>query len=612
MQRFIYKTLNFIITVVFVSGGFTPLKAQERELKKADQATKEARYQDAIQWYEAAAEKGHQLTNKEHVTIASLYYALGAYQQAKEQYAMFYDAGYKDTPTSLLKYAHTLFITGDQLGYQKQLGKLQSLYPSDSRVLKLDDPFYSRNKKLFEEVHMLKDTILDVIQVVETPAGIFGSQLDQEQDRLVQLSSSNEATELYPDWKFNQGGMTSISDGTSLIVTLNEHKGNRLSFYDKTSSNLNLYRIDQNDGVWGAPVKLNININGYNSANPSWSSDGNWLYFVSDRPGGIGGTDIYRSKLLDNGNYGPAENLGKQINTEGRESYVFIDGSILYFSSDGYPGYGGMDVLATDLNDEQQKVFNLGAPINTPYDDFAYSRSNAGGYVSSNRLGQFASFEYVLTRDLVLSEEFDARLNIENKNLSLGAVLVVTVTDELGNEVWKKELEDLSHQITIPNLITSKDYQVALTGSHITPVTTTVTALQAGATVTVSLALESSISNIKALNEQVELSDILFDFDQYTTVVEDAVLATYVRVLSAAKSIHIQGFSDQRGLASYNKQLSVKRAEFFRDLLKEHGIAAAITVEGLGETKLRFNCREANCSDAMERQNRRVELLVTY
>lgn len=611
MQKQIFNSLKNFMSIAILLGSVLSIQAQEKELKKADEATKASQYEIAIDWYQKAVDKGHNMTSREQLEIASLYYAIGDYKNALKNYASFFEGGFRDTPTSLLKYAHCLFVEGDQSAYQSTLSKLQATYPNDSRVNKLDDPFYMKNKRLFEEVHMLTDTIYNAIQVVENKGMVYASNLNEDKDQLVSINESKEKSPLYPDWKFNQGGMTFSEDGNSMIVTLNDHKGNRLSFYNRSTSNLNLYKIEKVNGVWGEPSRLNVNINGYNTANPSLS--GSWLYFVSDRPGGIGGTDIYRSELLDNGNYAPAQNLGEQINTEGRESYVFVDdNNIMYFSSDGYPGYGGMDVLATDLNDSDHKVFNLGAPINSAFDDFGYSRFQKQGFVSSNRLGQLASFNYILTRELVLSEEFDAIISIDNKDLNLGEAVLVLVKDELGKEVWRKELSQLSAQLRVPKLLNSKQYTLDISGKTIKTIKAEIDSNSGLAEVQVKTTIESAISDEVSIDQQIELADILFDFDQYATELEKDVLDAYLKVLASAKSVHIQGFSDQRGLASYNKKLSLKRAEFFRDLLIENGITASITVEGLGETNLRFNCRVGNCSDEMERENRRVELLVSY
>ena len=611
MQKQIFNSLKNTLSVALLLGSVISIQAQEKELKKADEATKASQYEVAIDWYQKAADKGHDFTSREKLDIASLYYAIGDYEHALENYASFYEGGFRDTATSLLKYAHCLYVQGDESAYQSTLSKLQTSYPKDSRVNKLDDPFYMKNKRLFEEVHMLTDTIYNAIQVVENKGMVYASNLNEDKDQLVSINESKEKSPLYPEWKFNQGGIAFSKDGNSMIVTLNDHKGNRLSFYNRSTSNLNLYKIEKINGVWGEPSRLNVNINGYNTANPSLS--GNWLYYVSDRPGGIGATDIYRSELLENGNYGPAQNLGEQINTEGRESYVFVDeNQLMYFSSDGYPGYGGMDVLATDLNDSDHKVFNLGAPINSAYDDFGYSRSQKQGYVSSNRLGQLASFNYILTRDLVLSEEFDAIITIDNKDLNLGEAVLVLVKDELGNEVWRKELSQLSAQLRVPKLLNSKEYTLDISGKTIKTISAEIASNTGLAEVQVKTSLESTISEEVSIDQQIELADILFEFDMYTTEIDKDVLNAYLKVLASATSVHIQGFSDQRGFASYNQKLSLKRAEFFRDLLIENGITASITVEGLGETNLRFNCREENCSDEMERENRRVELLVTF
>ena len=134
-----------------------------------------------------------------------------------------------------------------------------------------------------------------------------------------------------------------------------------------------------------------INSTQYSTGHPSLSADGRHLYFTSDMPGGLGGTDIYRISYV-NGEWGLPENLGQNINSSFNEMFPFISKeNILYFSSNSTEGLGGLDVWCSFLNNNTiSSKINMGAPINTIYDDFAlteFSRNNdiLAGYLSSNR-----------------------------------------------------------------------------------------------------------------------------------------------------------------------------------------------------------------------------------
>src|SRR5690606_27858676 len=121
---------------------------------------------------------------------------------------------------------------------------------------------------------------------------------------------------------------------------------------------------------------------------PAVSKDGTKLYFVSDMPGTIGETDIFVVDILEDGNYGQPKNLGETINTTGREMFPYITDRALYFATDGYLGLGGLDVFETIITDGVfQKPINLGAPLNSSMDDFAYivNEETNKGFVCSNR-----------------------------------------------------------------------------------------------------------------------------------------------------------------------------------------------------------------------------------
>ena len=129
------------------------------------------------------------------------------------------------------------------------------------------------------------------------------------------------------------------------------------------------------NGNWGNIVEVPFNSDQYNVAHPALSPDEKYLYFASDMPGSFGNSDIFRVEILGDNQYGTPENLGNIINTAGRESFPYISkDNILYYSSDGIPGLGGLDIFAVKFNDDgsTSKPVNIGMPGNSADDDFCF------------------------------------------------------------------------------------------------------------------------------------------------------------------------------------------------------------------------------------------------
>src|SRR5690606_22007789 len=154
------------------------------------------------------------------------------------------------------------------------------------------------------------------------------------------------------------------------------------------SINLKIYKATLIDGKWDNIVELPFNSDEYNVAHPALSPDEKTLYFVSDMPGSIGGADIWKVSISKNGTFGKPENLGTGINTEGKETFSFISAeNELYFASDGHPGLGGLDIFVSKITDKGfSEPENIGKPINSSMDDFGfYIDANRNGFFSSNR-----------------------------------------------------------------------------------------------------------------------------------------------------------------------------------------------------------------------------------
>lgn len=189
--------------------------------------------------------------------------------------------------------------------------------------------------------------------------------------------------------KYHEGPVAFNEAGDFMIFTRNNYDGQS----SKGVIRLQLFSSRLVDGKWEEPKGLPFNDNEYSVGHATISKDGKWLYFASNMPGGIGGVDIYKAEIKENGTYGEAVNLGKKVNTEGDEMFPFFhaSGEMLFFSSNGRVGLGGQDVFLAQVKPNQSigKVINLGAPVNSSSDDFALilNEEQSLGYFSSNREG---------------------------------------------------------------------------------------------------------------------------------------------------------------------------------------------------------------------------------
>jgi outer membrane protein OmpA-like peptidoglycan-associated protein len=193
--------------------------------------------------------------------------------------------------------------------------------------------------------------------------------------------------------RFHEGPLCFSPDNKTVFFTRNNISKGKNRRDQKGIQNLKLFKstIDA-EGKWLNEEVLNFNSTEYSVGHPSISTDGKTLYFASDMPGGFGGADIYKVNLNPDGTYGKPVNMGKEINTEGQEMFPWIssDGN-LFFSSNGHVGLGGLDVfvMLADKNGAFGKMMNVGKPLNSQNDDFAFTMNpdNKTGYFSSNREG---------------------------------------------------------------------------------------------------------------------------------------------------------------------------------------------------------------------------------
>jgi outer membrane protein OmpA-like peptidoglycan-associated protein len=189
--------------------------------------------------------------------------------------------------------------------------------------------------------------------------------------------------------KFHEGPATFNKDFSQIIFTRNNYNAGEKGVSEDNEMKLKLYSAENINGGWGEATELPFNDDEFSTAHPSWSKDGRFLYFASDREGGQGGMDIWVVEYK-NGNWGEPKNLGKNVNSKGVEVFPFVDDKgHLYYSSDGFGGEGGLDLFYVEMKNGSttNKPVALGEPFNSPNDDFGIitDGNRKTGYFSSDR-----------------------------------------------------------------------------------------------------------------------------------------------------------------------------------------------------------------------------------
>jgi outer membrane protein OmpA-like peptidoglycan-associated protein/tetratricopeptide (TPR) repeat protein len=247
--------------------------------------------------------------------------------------------------------------------------------------------------------------------------------------------------------KFHEGPVCFANDNKTLYFTRDNYYKGKRSYNKKGTTCLMIFKADLVNGIWGNITPLPFNNKEYSVGHPAVSPDGKRLYFASDMPGSVGGSDIYYVDILGDNQYGIPVNLGTTVNTEGNEMFPFVTISGLFYSSDGITGLGGLDIFFSHqaANGTWAKPINLGAPINSQKDDFSFFQNsdNRSGFFASNRPGGTGDDDiYAFTlNQLVLKgtvlDTTDKKQPLEKAEVfllnSLGEVIDKSETDKNGD-----------------------------------------------------------------------------------------------------------------------------------------------------------------------------------
>ncbi|MBL4746204.1 MAG: OmpA family protein [Flavobacteriaceae bacterium] len=426
--------------------------------------------------------------------------------------------------------------------------------------------------------------------------------------------------------KWHEADVIFTKDGNTVYFTRSNFFKGKYGKDKNGENNLKLFkaRVGTN-GKWKDITSVHFNNDEYSVGHPALSSDGRTLYFISDMPGTLGKTDIFKVAVLSDGTLGTPMNLGDKINTIGREMFPFVGANdVLYFASDSLAGgLGGLDIYSYDLITKTAPE-NLGAPLNSPKDDFAYiyNEKKKSGYFSSNRPGGKGDDDIyyftdnkeiikkceqvvsgiVLDRDTreklpyALVELFEKGTSIKEIKTTGNATFTFIVDCSNSYKVVGAKEEYQSNNIVFETSDKPKE----------------------------KLHLDLELEKTDAKKDDfvvtpertiININPIYFDFDEWN-IRPDAAreLNKVVAVMKQYPQLKIEGAShtDSRGRESYNLELSQKRAASTVKYIVSKGISPErMYAKGYGESQLTNQCTDnVRCKRSEHQLNRRTEFIV--
>jgi peptidoglycan-associated lipoprotein len=611
---------------------------------KADKRFAQGEYETAIELYKADVAKGKNVATANY-RVAEAYRLSNRIEQAESYYKAAIDGGVK-APDVVFYYGQALKANGKFDEAAQQFDAYTQA--SAGRALAPRAEMESRNAKMANTIMAMRsNNEVMALDQVNTPSSEFGSTLMPDTKELVfasgregkkYLGNGENFSDLYAvkfdDAEKMTGG--SVRKLEALFNTEDKHEASATYTPDgktmvfarsNNGSKKGLLSVDLwiayfKNGAWSEPVLANINDRTADDFSPAFSADGQTLYFASGRKGGLGGNDIYKATLGPNGRFSPAENLGDQMNTAGNDNFPAVapDGT-LYFSSDGQPGLGKLDIFML----EKGKAKNLGTPINSAGDDFApFFTSKNGGVFSSNRAGGKGSDDLYMFRQKPLRlVTFYADGTVMTRNEKTGVMApasgeTVTLYGRNGQKIqdvtadaegrFSLKLDSAAANYALvadrPGFFTAR---APLSTVGRKPAQDQLVNEMTEVRIPVALTLTEIVKN-----KAIRVENILYDYDK-ADIRPDAALELdkLVETLNdnPAITIELSSHTDSRGKDAYNQALSQRRAQSAVDYIISKGIdKARITAKGYGES--RPEVKDAKTEDQFQR-NRRTEFRVT-
>lgn len=642
MKKIYTLSLMFCLATVFA----------QTKLKKADGLFKTFAYVDAAKAYEEYLQNVEKPGTQTLKNVADSYYNTGDSRNALKWYQKLYDIQQQSIGDDyFLKYIQSmkgvmdyekadaltkeyLMKKGDQkqiVHYMNQKRQMDSL--AKAKPLYLVRNLESNSSKSDFGAAFYGEKIVYASSKDTTD---FGGKLyswNKQPFLDLYLAERNTAdgslfndTEFLPNMmdRFHEAAVTFAPDLKTAYYTTNIVSKNKPVLDKERTNNLQIIKATIENGKLAKSEKVFFSSPKYSVGHPALSEDGKWLFFASDMPGGLGGTDLYVLSIADDGTMSTPKNLGPTINTIGNELFPYFRNNVLYFSSDGHYGWGDLDVYESrfsgGLNFSEPK--NLGAPINSNKDDFAYIIDAKGtyGYLSSNRAGGKGDDDiYYFTKGKPICNEYitgtvtgiKSKLPIEGATViaydTFGDLISSTTTDVKG-----------FYKLTVP--CERKVKVVATKTGYSTEEKEVITKDKIDLEIPdINFELskyEDLVEKDKKGEEKIIINPIFFDFDKWNIgrqAAEELDKVVFVLQKFPNVKIKIESHTDSRGKDDYNRKLSDNRAKSTQTYILSKGIDASRieSAVGFGESRLTNRCGNGvKCTDEEHLANRRSNFIV--
>ena len=618
---------TYILLILVLASSL--ISAQNKDTQVADKLFKKFEFISAAESYLKLVASNN-ADGYVYRQLGDCYYNIYNTKEAAKWYAK--AIAKKQDSELYYRYAQMLKAIGNYAESNKQMQKFAEMQPNDSRAKTFNEnpnyvPVLLDQRKSF-----------DVKSIdINSDKSDFGAFL---MDNTIYFTSARNSNSKIYSWtkepfldiykanlnedgtisnilllkeinsKYHDGSVSISQDGSTMYFTSDSFREN--SFEKDKASKLklgrnNIFRAKFVNGKWDEITSLPFNSKDYSTGNPSISKDGKTLYFSSNRPGSIGGVDIWKVAISESGSYGTPENLGKNVNTEGNESFPFITSdNVLYFSSDAKQGIGAMDVYKIDLT-KNSEAKNLGKPVNSEKDDFAFTinENKNIGFVASNRNGNDDIFKLIP----VCNYEVNAIVT----NANSGAIIAeanVSILDDKNNiisTIKSNNKGEVSYTVDCEKTYTIQAIKDGFESNSFAVIASN----KKGGSIKIDAVL-MPISEI-ITEKEVKLKPIFFEYNNSNITQQGAFeLDKLVQIMKNNEKliIFVKSHTDNRGTDEFNLLLSDKRVKATIQYVISNGIDPnRISGKGFGETEPKVDCKE-NCTEEAHEQNRRSEFLI--
>ena len=630
---------NKIIPIIcFLLFSFQ-LLAQQKSSKEiqGDKYSFSYSYSDAI----IAYSKAENLTLDGKRKLAMAYHKMDNNQAADSVYSTYIINGSGLIPEDYINYAMTLKMNNKYAENLYWMDKFAQVKPTDLRAIdylanKNEYNNWSQDSKVFKiEMLNLNTNEVDfgptyykdkIVFTSSRNKKVFSKEDNWHNEPYLDLYMADiDKTQLTNivnfdkniNGKMHDGPATFSKTGTTMAFTRN-------NYHDKSKDRiveLQIFFSDYSDGKWSTPTPFAYNSIGYSVGHPCFNAAANTMYFISDMPGGFGGSDIYKTTKDGSGVWSKPVNLGNQINTEGDELFPFYEENsmMLFFTSDGRYGLGGLDIFLCEIRDDKiGKIINVGAPLNSRFDDISAIANDkmSIGYFSSNRPGGKGTDDMYSFSIQKIDKRIQGIVLQKNGNpipksfvkLYNDKDLVIdsVITKEDGVFIFKAANNSNFKLVAVKETFAEGNAFATTLGTEL---------IVKADIILTKLPIKEQIKAKADLAKILELNEIFFDLNK-STIREDAKveLDKIVAIMNEYPKMRVElsSFTDCRASEKYNQILSDSRAKASAKYIKSRITKPTrIFGKGYGEVKNSSDCPCENnaiteCTEAQYQEARKT------